>query len=117
MAELKDLSDIKASSLAELPRSAASSEKTVTNVDAAWEFLDANRDLDGVDYTVDELKALRRKVDWRIVPMMFCCYTMQFLDKVILNVSGLRSVLMCCATNWRLVRDRRRVAAAVAWVR
>jgi hypothetical protein len=33
-----------------------------------------------------ELKALRRKVDWWIVPIMFCCYTMQFIDKVSLNV-------------------------------
>lgn len=36
-----------------------------------------------------ELKALRTKVDWRIVPIMFLCYTMQFLDKVLLNVSCL----------------------------
>ena len=33
-----------------------------------------------------ELKALRRKIDWWIVPIMFCCYTMQFIDKVLLNV-------------------------------
>lgn len=33
-----------------------------------------------------ELKALRRKTDWWIVPIMFCCYTMQFIDKVSLNV-------------------------------
>lgn len=32
------------------------------------------------------LKKLRRKIDWRIVPIMFCCYTMQFIDKVLLNV-------------------------------
>ena len=36
-----------------------------------------------------ELKAVRTKVDWRIVPIMFLCYTMQFLDKVLLNVSRL----------------------------
>ena len=34
-----------------------------------------------------DLKALRRKIDWRIVPVMFCAYTMQFIDKVLLNVS------------------------------
>jgi hypothetical protein len=33
-----------------------------------------------------ELKALRRKIDWWIIPIMFCCYTMQFIDKVSLNV-------------------------------
>lgn len=33
-----------------------------------------------------EIKRLRRKIDWWIVPVMFCCYTMQFIDKVSLNV-------------------------------
>ena len=34
-----------------------------------------------------DLSAVRSKIDWRIVPIMFCCYTMQFVDKVLLNVS------------------------------
>ena len=34
-----------------------------------------------------DLAVLRRKVDWRVVPLLFCCYTLQFLDKVLLNVS------------------------------
>lgn len=34
-----------------------------------------------------DLSVVRSKIDWRIVPMMFCCYTMQFVDKVLLNVS------------------------------
>ena len=38
--------------------------------------------------TPAELKALRVKIDWRIVPIMFCCYTMQFIDKVSLNVGS-----------------------------
>ena len=54
------------------------------NVDGAWQFLDQHRDADGADV---DLKALRRKIDWHVVPLMFGCYTMQFLDKVILNVS------------------------------
>ena len=32
------------------------------------------------------LQASRRKIDWQIVPIMFLCYTMQFLDKVNINV-------------------------------
>lgn len=52
-------------------------------VDAAWEFLNEHRDARG---DVTSVKALRRKIDWHVVPVMFCCYTMQFLDKVILNV-------------------------------
>lgn len=57
----------------------------VTNVDAAWKFLNDHREIVGVDAV--NLNALRRKIDWHIVPLMFLCYTMQFLDKVILNVS------------------------------
>jgi hypothetical protein len=41
------------------------------------------------------LKNLRRKIDWRIVPMLFCCYTMQFIDKVLLNVSLVTLSLVC----------------------
>ena len=33
------------------------------------------------------LAALRRKIDRRLMPYMFCCYVLQFLDKVMLNVS------------------------------
>mgnify|MGYP001635997320 CR=1 FL=1 len=33
------------------------------------------------------LRALRRKIDRRLIPYMFCCYVLQFLDKVMLNVS------------------------------
>lgn len=33
-------------------------------------------------------KQLLRKIDWRIIPIMFACYTMQFLDKVLINVSS-----------------------------
>jgi len=34
-----------------------------------------------------DLNALRRKIDRRLLPYMFCCYVLQFLDKVMLNVS------------------------------
>lgn len=53
-------------------------------VDNAWDFLDHHRDANVKD-SID-LEKLRRKIDWRIVPLMFAAYTMQFLDKIILNV-------------------------------
>ncbi|KAG8629971.1 hypothetical protein KVT40_001590 [Elsinoe batatas] len=34
------------------------------------------------------LNTLYRRVDWRILPVMFCCYTLQFLDKVVLNYAA-----------------------------
>jgi hypothetical protein len=65
------------------------SGKFSSNVDAAWKFLDGHREAQ-VDSA--NIAAIRRKVDLHIVPLMFCCYTMQFLDKVILNV--------CIPTFW-----------------
>lgn len=59
-------------------------EKEGHDLDKAYVFL-AQHNVNGDD-SVD-LKALRRKVDWRIVPIMFLCYTMQFVDKVNINVS------------------------------
>jgi len=55
-------------------------------LDSAWKYLDAHRDQNAADGSgLVDLKALRRKIDWHIVPLMFLCYTLQFLDKVILN--------------------------------
>jgi hypothetical protein len=55
-------------------------------LDTAWNFLDQHRDADTSEPI--DIRALRRKIDWHIVPLMFLCYTLQFLDKVILNVRG-----------------------------
>lgn len=62
-----------------------------SNVDAAWKYLENHRqDANGTDAV--DLSALRLKIDFRIVPLMFLCYTLQFLDKVILNV---RHISVC----------------------
>jgi hypothetical protein len=57
------------------------------NVDDAWSFLNSHAGTDLETSTVD-ISMLRRKIDWHIVPLMFACYTMQFLDKVILNYAA-----------------------------
>lgn len=41
----------------------------------------------GTDGPQVDLQALRWKIDCRLMPYMFCCYVLQFLDKVMLNVS------------------------------
>ena len=66
----------------------SSSSAVVKNedVDVAWDFLNKHRNVAKEDISID-LAALRHKIDWHIVPLMFCCYTLQFIDKVILNVS------------------------------
>jgi hypothetical protein len=40
----------------------------------------------GTDSPQVDLRALRWKIDRRLMPYMFCCYVLQFLDKVMLNV-------------------------------
>jgi hypothetical protein len=42
------------------------------------------------------LRALRRKIDRRLMPYMFCCYVLQFLDKVMLNVRLTFHLAMPC---------------------
>ena len=59
-------------------------DSSTGEVDAAWKYLNGQRDAAAVDAI--DLAALRRRIDFRIVPLMFMCYTLQFLDKVILNV-------------------------------
>lgn len=61
------------------------------NVDQAWKFLNEHRDAAAADGAID-MKRLRRKIDLRVVPLMFLCYTMQFLDKVILNYAAVMGI-------------------------
>ncbi|KAJ5369506.1 hypothetical protein N7509_014118 [Penicillium cosmopolitanum] len=39
-----------------------------------------------------DLAALRRKIDRRLLPYMFCCYVLQFLDKVMLNYAAVMGI-------------------------
>ena len=56
------------------------SEKTfIKDGDKALEFLRTEAGV-GEGEDVDE-KRLVRKIDWMIVPLMFCCYLLQYLDK------------------------------------
>ncbi|KAI2732353.1 hypothetical protein CBS147332_1492 [Penicillium roqueforti] len=38
------------------------------------------------------LRALRRKIDRRLIPYMLCCYVLQFLDKVMLNYAAVMGI-------------------------
>ena len=72
-------------------------DRTAPDLDQAfWYVQDSSVGNDVYPTSASDLKALRRRIDWHIVPIMFCCYTMQFIDKVLLNVC--RSVL-CCAVS------------------
>jgi len=52
--------------------------------DEAYDFLKHHEATSHSERT--DTKRLRRKIDWHIVPLMFLCYAMSFLDKVLLNV-------------------------------
>ncbi|KAF7117662.1 hypothetical protein CNMCM5793_006785 [Aspergillus hiratsukae] len=58
--------------------------------DDALDYLDEHVNVDDEE-TVD-LAALRRKIDYRIIPFMFCCYILQFLDKVMLNYAAVMGI-------------------------
>ena len=73
-----------------------SSEKTVHEVAAATDT--SKFDSAGSVLDVNE-KALVRRIDYRIVPLMFLCYLMQFLDKVLINVGSSIYSLSGLTTN------------------
>ena len=53
-------------------------------VDDGWKYLDHHR---GADATaVVDISSLRRRIDWRLVPLLFMAYILQLLDKVVYNV-------------------------------
>ncbi|WEW55538.1 hypothetical protein PRK78_000969 [Emydomyces testavorans] len=73
--------------LPDSPAKGPEATRPARNLDEAYFFLEKVNNI-REDEALD-LKSIRRKVDWRIVPIMFLCYTMQFLDKVSLNVAYL----------------------------
>ena len=55
------------------------------DVDDAWAFLESHPP-PAHAASDDELKAIRRKVDLGLLPLLFAAYTLQFIDKALLNV-------------------------------
>lgn len=65
------------------PSGKVQTENNGTELDEAFRYL---HDHAGSETQAVDLHALRRKIDWRIVPIMFAAYTLQFIDKVVINV-------------------------------
>lgn len=65
--------------------SSLAQKEQLKDPDQAYNFLTQVNASHDATSSVD-LRKLRRKIDWYIVPIMFLCYTMQFIDKVSLNV-------------------------------
>jgi MFS family permease len=70
-----------------LEANVSQSPADMPRLDDAWSFLNSHAATNIESSTID-MNKLRRKIDWHIVPLMFLCYTMQFLDKVILNYAA-----------------------------
>lgn len=69
------------------PSGHAASNRKARDLDRAfWYVQESSVGNDAYPIPASDSKALRRKIDWHIIPIMFCCYTMQFIDKVLLNV-------------------------------
>ena len=54
--------------------------------------------LAAIDYGLGDLhhdSALLRRIDWRILPIMFLTYFLQFLDKVALNACPDTQLMIC----------------------
>ena len=64
------------------------SKDIIANTEAAVNMTKSSKDTQaGSLFEIDE-KHLVRKIDYRIMPLMFLCYLMQFLDKVLINYSN-----------------------------
>lgn len=58
---------------------------TNTHLDSAYNFIQ-NTNTASLEPGDVDIRAVRRKVDFRLIPIMFLVYGMQFLDKVNINV-------------------------------
>ncbi|KAI7314689.1 major facilitator superfamily transporter [Hortaea werneckii] len=69
----------------------ATDEKPVVrDGDAALDFLRGEA-VAGEAEAIDERKLLR-KIDWMVVPLMFACYLLQYLDKSLLNYAAVMGI-------------------------
>ena len=60
--------------------------KDVRNADAALEFL--RQQGESREMTAEDEKRLVRKIDFMIMPLMFGCYCLQYLDKTLINYAA-----------------------------
>ena len=71
-------------------------EEPSKNGDEALKFLKSAHDV-GV-LTPEDERRLVRKIDWMIMPLMWCCYCLQYLDKT-LGMLALQPCVVCVQSN------------------
>lgn len=62
------------------------SSSSTADVDAALDFLRHEGPVR--EMTVEDEKRLVRKIDWMIMPLMWMCYCLQYLDKTLINYAN-----------------------------
>lgn len=73
--------------------------RTMKDLDRVYQFILNSSVFDDGSSPI-ELQAIRQKIDWRILPILILCYTMQFIDKVLLNVSWISQERdLICSTD------------------
>ena len=70
------------------PDNQASVVKYVHNADAALEFLHHQGQGEAREMTKEDEKRLVQKIDLMIMPLMFGCYCLQYLDKTLINYAA-----------------------------
>ncbi|KAI7561354.1 MFS general substrate transporter, partial [Hortaea werneckii] len=60
--------------------------RDVKNADAALDFLRSEGNVRPM--MPEDEKKLLRKIDWMVMPLMWCCYCLQYLDKTLINYAN-----------------------------
>ncbi|EGV64795.1 hypothetical protein PSN45_005147 [Yamadazyma tenuis] len=61
---------------------------SMKGLDKAFEFLDGKT----ISYTAEEEKAVLKRIDWHVMPLLFLLYLIQFADKTSLSYASLMGI-------------------------
>lgn len=76
---------------------------TNTKEDEALEYLKQHAAEGHFAHDVDRMRRLRRRIDIRVIPFLTLAYLMNFVDKILINVSV--KLLMITSESIRLTGD------------
>lgn len=83
---IDEKSDIETTRSASEPDHVVGVVKDTKNADAALDFLREGGEAPPM--TAEDERRLKRKIDWRVVPLMLACYLLQYLDKTLINYAN-----------------------------
>lgn len=59
----------------------------INDADVALDFL-RSEGAAAPEMSPQDERRLRRKIDWMVMPLMWCCYCLQYLDKTLINYAN-----------------------------